>query len=401
LYERNLYTRKIEPFIDKPVIKVITGMRRVGKSSLLLLLQKQLLDRGIPERNILFINKESLTYEHVQTHSDLNDEVKRIFSGVKGKKYLFLDEVQMISQWERAAASFLADGVADLFIAGSNASLLSSELATLLSGRYVEFPLYPLSFPEYLRFRKQREPTDEEFSRYLRYGGFPGIHHIVLQDQVVYQYINSLFNTILLKDVIQRNNVRNIALLEQITRFVFDNIGNIFSAKKVADFLKSQRKHVGVDTVYNYISYLEAGFLLHRVPRYDVRGKRHLEVHEKYFIGDIGLRHAYLGYREGDISGILENVVFLALKQRGYRVSVGKVQDREVDFISERENHKEYIQVAYLLADTRTIEREFTPLQNIEDNYPKTVLSMDREWGTDVQGIRRKSIIDFLMEEEP
>lgn len=368
---------------------------------MLLLLKNRLLKFGTPERNILFINKESLAYEHIQTHSDLNDEVKRIFSGVRGKKYLFLDEVQMISQWERAVASFLAEGIADLFISGSNASLLSSELATLLSGRYVEFQIYPLSFAEYLSFRKQNKPTDEEFSRYLRYGGFPGIHHMDMRDEVVYQYINSLFNTILLKDVIQRNNVRNIALLEQIIRYLFDNIGNIFSAKKVADFLKSQRKQVGIDTVYNYILYLEAGFLLHRVPRYDVRGKRHLEVHEKYFLGDIGLRHAYLGYREGDISGLLENIVFLALKQRGYRVSVGKIEDKEVDFIAERENHKEYIQVTYLLADTNTVEREFSVLQRIQDNYPKTVLSMDREWGTDVQGIQRKYLIDFLMEEEP
>ena len=400
MYERNSYIKKIEPFINKPVIKVISGMRRVGKSSLLLLLKDRLVRQGVPERNILFINKETLAYDHIETHSDLNDEVQRIFSGSSGKKYLFLDEVQMISQWERAVASFLAEGVADLYISGSNASLLSSELATLLSGRYVEFPLYPLSFAEFLRFRDQEKPTDEEFSRYLRYGGFPGIHHLEMLDEVIYQYINSLFNTILLKDVVQRNNVRNIALLEQITRFLFDNIGNIFSAKKVADFLKARKRQISVDTVYNYISYLEAGFLLHRVPRFDVKGKRHLKIHEKYFLGDIGLRHAYLGYREGDISGLLENVVFLSLKQRGYRISVGKIEDKEVDFIVERENRKEYIQVAYLLADEHTVDREFSVLQSIQDNYPKTVLSMDRDWGMDVQGIQRKNIIDFLLEEK-
>ena len=204
----------------------------------------------------------------------------------------------------------------------------------------------------------------------------------------------------MLKDVVQRNNIRNIALLEQITRFLFDNIDNIFSAKKVADYLKGQKRRIGVDTVYNYISYLEAGFLIQRVPRFDVRGKRHLKVHEKYFLGDIGLRHAYLGYREGDISGLLENVVFLSLKQKGYRVSVGKIEDKEVDFIAERENRKEYIQVAYLLTDKRTVDREFSVLRSIQDNYPKTVLSMDRDWGKDVQGIQRKYIIDFLMEEE-
>jgi predicted AAA+ superfamily ATPase len=374
-------------------------MRRVGKSSLLLLLKDHLIRQGIPERNILFINKESLAYDHIQTHSDLNEEVQRIFAGFRGQKYLFLDEVQMISQWERAVASFLAEGVADLYISGSNASMLSSELATLLSGRYVEFPLYPLSFAEFLRFRDQEEPTDEEFSRYLRYGGFPGIHHLEMLDEVIYQYINALFNTILLKDVVQRNNIRNITLLEQITRFLFDNIGNIFSAKKVADFLKAQKRQIGVETVYNYIAYLEAGFLLHRVPRFDVKGKRHLEVHEKYFLGDIGLRHAYLGYREGDISGLLENVVFLSLKQKGYQISVGKIEDREVDFLVERDNRKEYIQVAYLLADERTVDREFSVLQLIQDNYPKTVLSMDRDWGMDVQGIQRKNIIDFLLEE--
>ena len=366
----------------------------------MLLIKNRLLKHNVSERNILFINKESLAYEHLQTHSDLNDEVKKMFDGVKGKKYLFLDEVQMISQWERAVTSFLAEGVADLFISGSNASLLSSELATLLSGRYIEFPLYPLSFAEFLRFRGQDKPTDEEFSRYLRYGGFPGIHHIEMQDDIVYQYINSLFNTILLKDVVKRNNVRNVALLEQITRFLFDNVGNIFSGKKVADFLKSQKRRVGVDTVYNYISYLEDAFLLNRVPRYDVKGKRYLQVHEKYFLGDIGLRHACLGYREGDISGLLENVVFLTLKQRGYRLSVGKVENKEVDFIAERADRKEYIQVAYLLSDSRTVDREFSVLQSIQDNYPKTVISMDREWSADVSGIQRKNIIDFLMEEE-
>ena len=242
--------------------------------------------------------------------------------------------------------------------------------------------------------------ADKEFSLFLRYGGFPGLHHLEFDDDTVYQYISALFDTVLLKDVVKRNNVRNVALLESIVKFLFDNVGNIFSAKKVSDYLKSQKRNIGVDTVQNYISYLLSTFALHKVPRYDVKGKRFLEIYEKYYLGDIGLRHAILGYRETDISGILENIVFLELKRRGYKVYIGKIEDKEIDFIGEKQNKKLYIQVAYLLSSKETISREFSPLQKIRDNYPKYVVSMDRIFGDDFEGIKRINLIDFLLGDE-
>lgn len=401
MHKRNLYIDKVEPFVGKPVVKVITGMRRVGKSCFLKLIINELLDRKKDKKRVLYINKESLDYDFIQNYNDLNDYVKATFSDVQGEKYLFLDEIQEIDDWEKAIASLLSSGEFDIYITGSNAHLLSSEIATLISGRYIEIPVYGLSFEEFLLFREKKDQNHKEaFLTYLWAGGFPAIHHFGLNREVVYQYISSIYDTILLKDVIKRNNVRNVSLLENITQYIFNNIGNIFTAKKVSDYLKSQRIRVGIETVQNYISYLVSTFSVFKVPRFDVKGKRLLELHEKYYLGDVALRHALLGYREGDISGILENLVFLELKRRGYRVFLGKTGNKEIDFIAEKENKKIYIQVAYLLASPETIEREFSVLHSIKDNYPKYVISMDEIFGKDVEGVERINFVDFLLDTE-
>jgi predicted AAA+ superfamily ATPase len=398
MYKRNLYLTRILPFVDKPVIKVITGMRRVGKSYFLKQLIETLLKRQVSSTNILYIDKESLEFEAIASYRDLYETAKATLGSLTGRTYLFVDEIQEIDQWEKAISSLSQWPNLDIYITGSNAHMLSTELATLLSGRYIEFPIYVLSFDEYLLFRgAARGDTAEEFRNYIRFGGLPALHHFQQDEETVFQYINSIYNTILLKDIVKRNSIRNVALLENIGRYLFDNIGNIFSAKKICDYLHSQRLRVGVETVQNYIGHFTSALLAHKVPRYDLKGKRYLEIYEKYYLNDIGLRHALLGYREADISGVLENIVFLELKRLGYRVNIGKFGELEIDFVASRESEKIYIQVAYLLASPETIEREFRALKAIPDNYPKYVLSMDTVFGDDFDGIRRLYLVDFLL----
>lgn len=398
MYTRKIYLDKISPFINKPVIKVITGMRRVGKSYFIRQIIEKLKKDGIASSQILYINKELFEFAFIKNDVDLYRYVTDKFSNNSSKKYLFVDEIQEIQHWEKAIVSLFALKSIDIFITGSNAHLFSSEIATLISGRYIEFPIYSLSFEEFLLFRgDQKESTDKEFLNYIKFGGLPAIHHFDLDEEIVYQYISSLYNTIVLKDIVERNNVRNVQLLKNVTQFIFDNIGNIFSAKKISDYLKSQMLRVGIETVQNYLSHLIMTFMVLKVPRFDIKGKRLLEFHEKYFLSSIGLRHALLGFRESDISGILENIVFLELRRRGYKVFIGKISDKEIDFLAEKENDKMYLQVAYLLSSPRTIEREFSPLQKIKDNYPKYVISMDTAFGNDFYGIKRLSIIDFLL----
>jgi predicted AAA+ superfamily ATPase len=372
--------------MNKPVIKVITGMRRVGKSYLLKLIIETLdAQKSNGPDQILYINKESLDYDFIKDYKDMHNYVKA-------------DEIQEIHNWEKAVSSLFSEGDIDIFLTGSNAHLLSSEIATLISGRFVEFPVYTLSFEEFLLFRgKNKKDMHTEFPIYLKFGGLPAIHHFDFDEEVVYQYIGSLYNTILLKDVIKRNNVRNVHLLENITRYVFDNVGNIFSAKKISDYVKSQKMKVGTETIQNYISYILSTFALHKVARYDIKGKRILEIHEKYYLGDIGMRHALLGYKADDISGVLENIVYLELKRRGYQIYIGKFGNRKIDFIAEKENRKMYIQVTYMLSSPETIEREFSALRSIKDNYPKYVISMDTVFGNDFEGIRRINLIEFLL----
>jgi uncharacterized protein len=398
MIQRERYIKQILPFIDKPIIKVITGIRRCGKSTFLKLIQNSLIEKGAKPENILLINKDSLEFDSLTTYKQLASYVIDYFKGIDGKKYLFIDEVQEIEDWEKALSGFLTDNIADLFITGSNSKMLSSELATYISGRYVEIKLYTLTFSEFLKFRNVSDPerTETEFALFMKYGGFPGIHRMEYDDEVIEQYISSIYNTILLKDVVARNGLRDIALLERIAQFTADNCGNITSSKKIADFLKSQKMKGSVDTVQSYLNMLTTAFIFHKANRFDIKGKRLLEIYEKYYVGDIGLKHSLLGYKINDISGHLENIVYLELLARGYKINIGKINDLEIDFIATKSNQQIYIQVAYLLADNKTFEREFGALEKISDNYPKIVLSLDKFLDNNRNGIKWYNLIDFL-----
>lgn len=399
MFERALYFEKIRPFIDKPVIKLITGMRRCGKSSFFKLLIEYLRGQGNKDSHIIYISMELMEFSFIKDHRILYDHIVKKLPKGKKKKYLFIDEVQEIPGWEKAVNSILAEGLADIYLTGSNCRLFSSEFATLLTGRYVELPMLPLSFAEFLTFRQFKGgDLDNEFAKYIKYGGLPGIHHFELEDEVVYQYVDSIFSTILLKDVVARHNIRDVFLLKKIASFLFDNCGNLTSAKRIADFLKAEKIKTTLDTVQNYISYLCDAFLFYTCKRYDIKGKRHLELSEKFYSADPGIRHSILGYREADIAGILENLVYLELLRRGYAVNTGKFNSLEVDFVAQKNDELLYVQVAYLLQSDTTENREFGVLEKIADNFPKIVLTMDKFFSKGRNGIKRVYLPDFFLE---
>ena len=396
LIQRDAYLNFIENYIDKPIVKVLIGMRRVGKSAIIKLLINKLLKKNIPASNILYINKESLEFDEIKNYKDLYRYAINYFKGIKNRKYIFIDEIQEIAEWEKSVNSFLADNYGDITISGSNSKLLSSELATLLSGRYIEIPVYPLTFKEFLQFRSKKTDTETEFKNFLRYGGLPGIHLLPLKDDTIFAYLNSILNTVLYSDVIIRHKIRDAAVFDRVVKYLFDNIGNITTAKKIADYFKSQKVKVSVDTVLNYITYLETSLIINRVPRYDIKGKKFLEFHDKVFLNDIGLRNGLIGYREKNINGLLENIVYKELQSRGYKVSVGVLNQLEIDFIAEKQNDIKYIQVCYLLNREDTVEREFGSLEKISNNYEKIVVSMDKFFPEERNGIFHKYLIDFL-----
>ncbi|MFA5479752.1 MAG: ATP-binding protein [Candidatus Muiribacteriota bacterium] len=399
IIKRPFYLENIFKFVDKPIIKIITGMRRSGKSSILKMIIEEISVNN-PKIKVIYINKESLRFDFIKDYKDLYKYVSEKSKDSNFKYYIFIDEIQEISEWEKAVSSFLTDNTGDLFLTGSNAHLLSSELSTLITGRYIEINVLPLGFTEFLDFRKKNSKNiniDIEFENYLQYGGLPGIHHMEFEKEVIYQYLNSLFDSILLKDVISRNNIRNVSVLKSITKFIFDNCGNLTTAKNISDFLKSQRINITVDTVQNYLSYLEEAFLVFSAKRYDIKGKRYLEFFSKYYMGDIGLRNGFVGYRNEDISGLLENVVYLELIRCGYVVSIGKKEELEVDFIAEKNGIKVYIQVCYMLNTKEVIEREFSVLEQISDNYPKFVISMDKINKVNRNGVFTINLLDFCL----
>lgn len=402
MIKRELYLKEIRNFMNKPIIKVITGIRRSGKSMILKLISEELSEKGIPSQNIIYINFESLMFSEFTEFKKLYNYIIEKSKNISGKIYILLDEIQEVEHWEKAINSFMVDLDCDIYITGSNANLLSSELATYIAGRYIEIKIYPLSFKEYIDFAKAENPqeilsNEEYFEQYLKFGGLPGIHNLNYDKNNIYQYLSDIYNSVLLKDVIAKNNIRDVELLEKIILYIFDNIGNTFSAKNVSDFLKSQGRKLSRETVYNYLKALENAYIISKIQRYDIKGKAILETMEKFYLTDLGFRHAKLGYRANDIGGYLENIVYLELLRKKYTVNIGKLQTKEIDFIGTFQNEKLYIQVTYLLASPETIEREFSPLKNIEDNYPKYVLSMDRIDEYNIDGIIRKKIIDFLL----
>ena len=403
MIKRNLYLEEIKKYINKPIIKVITGMRRSGKSMILKLIQEELQNIGIVKENIIYMNFESLTFMDIKDFEELYKHIIEKTSDKKRKIYILLDEIQEVKGWEKAINSFLVDLDVDIYITGSNANLLSSELATYIAGRYVEIKIYPLSFQEYIDFVSENNKEnslslDEYFSQYMNFGGLPGIHIFNYNKEEIYQYLVDVYNSILLRDVIARNNIRDIELLERVVLYIMDNIGNTFSAKSISDFLKNQGRKLSVETIYNYLKALENAFIISKVQRYDIKGKNILETQEKYYLSDLGFRHAKLGYQSNDIYGYLENIVFLELLRRKYKVNIGKQDNKEIDFVANLRDENLYLQVTYLLASPETIEREFSPLKSIKDNYPKMVLSMDNLPESNIEGIKRKRIIDFLLE---
>jgi hypothetical protein len=404
MLKRDLYLDRIIPFIDKPFIKVITGLRRSGKSALLELIKNHLLKNEVDENNIIYLNFESLANHSYTEIIPLYTFIKeKIVS--KKKYYLFFDEIQEVNQWEKVINSFLVDFNVDIYITGSNSHLLSSELATYITGRYVEFQIQTLNFNEYLDFSVAFKPdtlsnSKELFNNYLRLGGFPVIHTAVYTTESAYKIVYDIYSSAVLRDTIQRFQIRNVELLERIIRYVFDNIGNSFSAKNIADYFKSQLRKVDINTIYNYLNALESAFIINRVQRYDIKGKEILKTQEKFFLGDISFMYALMGYRDRYIGGILENIVLLDLKSKGYKVFVGKLDTKEIDFIAEKGNEKLYVQVCYLLAEQTTIDREFGVLKEIRDQYPKYVVSMDPLFEDNIDGIKHIHISDFLKKNE-
>jgi predicted AAA+ superfamily ATPase len=398
--QRTLYINKIKAFIDKPFVKVITGIRRCGKSSVLLLLKEEIIKRGVAEQHILLINFESFNFAEIKTGEQLYNYIKERISPVT-KNYILLDEIQEVIEWEKAVNSFMLDFDVDIYITGSNSHLLSSELATFLAGRYVEFQIQTLTFRECLDFNKELQTggisKQEQFNYFLRLGGFPVLHTSSYSIESAYKIVFDIYSSVILRDTVQRYKIRDVELLERIVKFVFDNIGNSFSAKNIADYFKSQQRKIDLNTVYNYLKALESAFIIHRIHRYDIKGKEWLKTQEKYFVSDPALIYAVMGRKDRMISGILENIILLELLSRDYTVAVGKFGSKEIDFIATKGNAKFYIQAAYLLPESETVEREFAPLIELKDHYPKYVVTMDPTWSDTIEGVKHVHITDFLL----
>ena len=397
---RDLYLNQLIQFKDKKLIKVITGLRRSGKSTLLSLFENHLITSGVDRNHIIRMNFESFEFDEITNYKELHAYINKRILDPNKRHYILLDEVQQVSSWERVINSFLVDANVDIFITGSNAYLLSSELSTLLSGRYVEIKMQPLSFKEYIEFLDSDKEMNlpEKFNQYLEYGGLPTIVELLDNPDTIGPFLEGIYNTVLMKDVIERNGVRDAALLESILKFIAANIGSIVSTKKISDYLTSSGRKTTSDTIDNYLKMLENAFIIYKANRYDLKGKMFLKTLEKYYIVDIGIRNKLIGLRNTDYGHVLENIVYLELLRRGYEVTIGKIGSLEVDFVASKPNEKIYYQVSATIMDEKTRERELRPLESISDNYPKYILTMDQIVFNDYSGIRVKNIIDFLLE---
>ena len=395
LKKRKGYIDRIKPFMQKSVVKVLTGQRRVGKSFLLYQLIEEILGEE-PDANIIYINLEDFAFSSLQTAEDLHSYIIS-HSKEKVKNYIFIDEIQDIPGFEKVIRSLLLNEDNDIYITGSNAKMLSGELATYLSGRYIEFKIYSLSYSEFLEFHGLTE-SETSYELYSRYGGLPYLLNLPLEDETVNEYLKSVYSTIVFRDVVSRYKLRNTLFLEKLIQFLSENIGNLFSAKNISDYLKSQHTTISVNQIQSYTEYLNNAFLIHRVERYDLIGKRVFEIGEKYYFENMGIRNIVIGYRITDKAKILENLVYNHLLYKGYDIKVGYYGDKEIDFIGEKNGEKLYIQVALKIDSDKTAEREFGNLLKIQDNYPKIVVTEDTFSGNSYEGIRHCSIRQFLME---
>ena len=395
---RDIYLNKLVNFKDKPLIKVITGIRRCGKSTLLDLFEEYLLNNGIKKENIIHMNFEDLLYDEIKDYKDLNKYIKEKILD-NDKKYIILDEIQQISNWEKAINSFLITLNCDIYITGSNAYLLSSEISTLLSGRYVEIKMLPLSFKEYLEFNNYntKENLEEHFNDYLLYGGLPIVSY-VHDKSAIRNILSGIFNTVIIKDVSKRNAIRDITLLENLIRYIAQNVGSPISSRNISNYLNSAGRKTSTETIDNYLKMLENAFIIYKANRFDIKGKMYLKTLEKYYIVDTGIRNELLSFKDGDYGHMLENLIYIELLRRGYDVAVGKIDNLEVDFVAQNYDEKIYYQVSASILDENTKKRELNPFDHIPDNYEKVILTMDKTPIKDFNGIKNINIIDFLLQ---
>ncbi len=402
MIKREMYMSRIRPFIGTELVKVMTGIRRCGKSVMLDLIKDELKESGVRAEQMITFNFEAMSNAHLCTAQALHDEVMNRAASIDGRVYLFFDEIQEVKQWEKAINSFRVELDCDIYITGSNAKLLSGELATVLGGRYVEFTIYPFSFAEFLELYRTVETAAsdaEAFQKYLTIGGMPYLANLRYAPEPSKQYLNDIYNSVVLNDVVKRNKIRDVDLLSRIVAYVMANVGTTFASTSIAKFLKSEHRTVAPETILNYIKYCADAYLFYQVNRQDLQGKQILATNEKYYMADHGLREAVFGGNMRDINLILENIVYMELLRRGYTVTVGKAGDKEIDFVCQKQNQKLYVQVCYLLASEETINREFGVYASIPDNFPKYVVSMD-EIDMSRDGIKHRKVRDFLTQTE-
>ena len=398
MIDRPLYLNKIMPFVDTPFVKILTGVRRCGKSTILkLIIQKLKEERNVDDEQILNYRFDSMEFEDM-TAKELYQELKSKILKEK-KTYLFLDEIQEIDGWEKVINSLVSDYDVDIYITGSNSRMMSSEISTYLTGRYITFPIYTLSFEEYLTFKKSYtnlKDMKQEFSQYVRLGGFPATHLQDYSQDEVYTIVKDIYNSTIFSDIVRRNQIKKVDQLERIVKYTFNNIGNTFSARAISNYLKSEQRRIDNETVYSYLEKLQKAYILHKCSRYDLHGKEILKTQEKFYLADVSLKYAVLGYNVDSVASSLENIVYLELRRRGYDVYIGKMKDKEIDFVATNQNDKIYVQVTQEIKSEKTQKREYDQLLEIKDNYPKYVVMANDFASGNYQGIKTMNITDFL-----
>ena len=402
MIERPMYVDRIMAYTDAPFVKVLTGVRRCGKSTILKMIMEKLeKERNVPVERIVSMRFDSMEYEDM-TAKEMYAAAKDRISP-DGKTYFFLDEVQEIKGWEKVVNSLSTDYDVDLYVTGSNSRMMSSEIATYLTGRYVSFHIFTLSFAEYLTFKEKYailKDVHAELADYIRIGGFPATHLQEYAQDEVYTIVHDIYNSTIFSDIVKRNQIRKVDQLERVVKYTFSNVGNTFSAKSIADYLKAERRTIDNETVYSYLEKLEKAYLLHRCSSYDLQGKEILKTQEKFYLADTALRYSVLGFTPDSVAASLENVVYLELCRRGYQVYIGKTPDGEVDFVAERLGKKLYVQVTQEIRSEKTERREYDRLLEIKDNYPKYVLRTDEFTGGSHEGIQSMHVADFLLSDE-
>ncbi|MDD4816254.1 MAG: ATP-binding protein [Clostridia bacterium] len=396
MIKRNYYIEILKKYIDMPLVKILAGIRRCGKSTILEMLKEELLKNGVKQENIIHISYTSLEKIEISTAKKMFDEINSLLKN-KNKYYILLDELQEIKGWEKVVNTLLEQKNVDIYITGSNSKLMSSEISTYLTGRYVTIPVYTLSFKEFLDFKKDSKLTKKElFNQYIRLGGFPLIAQGDYTEQVAYTIVEDIYNSVILNDISKKHSIQNIDMFERVVKFVIENVGKTFSANTILNFFKSENRKISIEAIYNYLEWLEKAFIVYRCSRYDLQGKSILKTQEKFFIADSSIKYCKVGYNPTSVASMLENIVFFELKRRGYDVFIGKNQEKEIDFVASKRDEKIYVQVCKEMP--KNSDREIKNLLDIKDTYPKYILTLDDFAVGNIQGVKIKNIIDFLVE---